>query len=209
METSNRQGGAAGGNGVAQQCELGAHARLTPVAYIVRLISGLPIHVSSLSVSVPNCSPAVQRVCTTFPRHIASVCAEPYTTRVLNNINVLSDNNNAWALSNHTACMPTRRYLRGELGFSDGYIGADSHNVVALYSAQRVVASVEDAAKLAVTAGLDQDLNTMRGTPYVSCSLGGGVGKGERDTASTHGSIPANVGSRVGCVLFLVASLLY
>ena len=59
--------------------------------------------------------------------------------------------------------------LREELGFGDGYIGADSHNVLALAESQHVAASVEDAAILAVTAGLDQDLNTMQGTPY--CTL--------------------------------------
>ena len=58
------------------------------------------------------------------------------------------------------------RYLRGQLGFGDGYIGADSHNVLALYSAQKVVGSAEAAAALAVTAGLDQDLNTMVNTPF-------------------------------------------
>ena len=57
-------------------------------------------------------------------------------------------------------------YLREELGFGNGYIGADSHNVLALYSAQKVVPSIEAAAALAVTAGLDQDLNTMHDTPF-------------------------------------------
>ena len=37
----------------------------------------------------------------------------------------------------------------------------DSHNVLALMTAQRVVATKEAAAILAVTAGLDQDLNSM------------------------------------------------
>ena len=59
-------------------------------------------------------------------------------------------------------------YLREELGFGNGYIGADSHNILALFSAQKVVPSIEAAAALAVTAGLDQDLNTMVGTPFLT-----------------------------------------
>jgi beta-glucosidase len=66
---------------------------------------------------------------------------------------------------NHEPMHGSRRwltsYLREQLGFGDGYIGADSHNVLALFSAQRVVASKEAAAVLAATAGLDQDLNSM------------------------------------------------
>eukprot|EP01051_Picozoa_sp_SAG22_P012601 SAG22_NODE_1326_length_4733_cov_7.209754_3_plen_212_part_00 len=73
---------------------------------------------------------------------------------------------------NHEPMHGSRRwltdYLRQELGFGDGYIGADSHNVLALFSAQKVVPSVEAAAALAVTAGLDQDLNTMVGTPFLT-----------------------------------------
>jgi len=73
-------------------------------------------------------------------------------------------------------------YLRDELGFGNGYVGADSHNVVALYSSQKVASSLEDAAKLAVTAGLDQDLNTMVGTPYLTLV-------GQHKTAELNASI--------------------
>lgn len=79
-------------------------------------------------------------------------------------------------------------YLREELGFGEGYIGADSHNVVALFSGQKVVASVEDAAKLAVTAGLDQDLNTMVGTPYLTLI-------GQNKTAELSASIDRAAGN--------------
>jgi len=58
--------------------------------------------------------------------------------------------------------------FRNQLGFGEGFIGADSHNVLALYSTQRVAVNVSDAAVLAVEAGLDQDLNGLRNTPYGS-----------------------------------------
>ena len=57
-------------------------------------------------------------------------------------------------------------YLRRELRFGNGYIGADSHDVLGLYAKHKVAASIEDAAALAVTAGLDQDLNNIDGTPF-------------------------------------------
>tara|TARA_B110001452_G_scaffold56973_1_gene44188 strand:+ start:76 stop:2610 length:2535 start_codon:yes stop_codon:yes gene_type:complete len=57
-------------------------------------------------------------------------------------------------------------YLRRELRFGNGYIGADSHDVLALYKNHKVATSIEDAAALAVTAGLDQDLNNIDGTPF-------------------------------------------
>ena len=38
--------------------------------------------------------------------------------------------------------------------------------MLALYKNHKVAASIEDAAELAVTAGLDQDLNNIDGTPF-------------------------------------------
>eukprot|EP01051_Picozoa_sp_SAG22_P004739 SAG22_NODE_262_length_13373_cov_11.716965_1_plen_695_part_00 len=58
--------------------------------------------------------------------------------------------------------------LRDQLGFGPGYIAADAGNVAALYSNQMVAASHEAAAALAATAGLDQDLSSMVGTPYTT-----------------------------------------
>ena len=43
--------------------------------------------------------------------------------------------------------------LRNQLGFGEGFIGADSHNVLALVTSQHVANSTADAAVLAVEAG--------------------------------------------------------
>eukprot|EP00040_Diaphanoeca_grandis_P033970 m.208984 g.208984 ORF g.208984 m.208984 type:complete len:796 (-) comp33026_c0_seq6:102-2489(-) len=59
--------------------------------------------------------------------------------------------------------------FRDQLGFGQGFIGADSHNVKTLFQTQQVANSIEDAAVLAVEAGLDQDLNTLKNTPF--CTL--------------------------------------
>ena len=76
--------------------------------------------------------------------------------------------------------------LRHQLGFGDGFIGADSHNVLALQTSQHVAASVEDAAVLAVEAGLDQDLNSLYDTPFTTLATSSVVNKSAIDRAAAN-----------------------
>ena len=58
--------------------------------------------------------------------------------------------------------------LREQFGFGEGYIAADADDVQQLHVTHKVASSDEEAACLAVLAGLDQDLNSLHNTPFGS-----------------------------------------